>query len=233
MGLFPAVFQLGAVQFGVWGWVGTCVPARDARAWLDVFVAWAYLNGMSPLAPGLLVAAPPLGDPNFERRVVLLAAHGESGAFGWVINGEQIMTMSELVERAEVRTPAPRGLPGIVRAGGPVGTGQVWLLYPTHDRWEGVEDQYDVGFGITVTSSRRLLEALADNAPKGPIVGVAGYAGWGPSQLEDEIRAGAWLPTDVDPNLLFESDSTATWLRAYERIGTSAMAFNTRIVGSA
>src|SRR6185436_11923030 len=31
---------------------------------------------MSSLAPGLLVAAPPLADPNFDRSVVLLAAHG-------------------------------------------------------------------------------------------------------------------------------------------------------------
>jgi putative transcriptional regulator len=189
--------------------------------------------GMSPLAPGLLVAAPPLGDPNFERSVVLLAAHGDEGAFGWVINGQQLMTIRQLVERADVRTPAPAGIPGIVRAGGPVGTEQVWLLYPTATRYKDLDDQFDVGFGITATSSRRLLEALADGEAQGPVLGVAGYAGWGPSQLEDEIRAGSWLPTDADIDILFGTDSTTTWLRAFERIGTSAMAFTSRIVGSA
>jgi putative transcriptional regulator len=188
---------------------------------------------MSPLAPGLLVAAAPLGDPNFERSVVLLAAHGAEGAFGWVINGAPLMTIRELVERAEVRSPAPAGISGIVRVGGPVGVEQVWLLYPTAKRFKDLEDQFDVGFGITATSSKRLLEALADGEVLGPMVGVAGYAGWGPSQLEDEIRAGSWLPTDVDIDLLFGTDSTTTWLRAFERIGTSAMAFTTRVVGSA
>ena len=56
----------------------------------------------SVLAPGLLVAAPPLGDPNFDRSVVLLAAHGPEGAFGWIINGRDVMTLPELLVRAEV-----------------------------------------------------------------------------------------------------------------------------------
>src|ERR1043165_8011735 len=57
---------------------------------------------MSSLAPGLLVAAPPLADPNFDRSVVLLAAHGPEGAFGWVITGREVMTVGELIDRAEV-----------------------------------------------------------------------------------------------------------------------------------
>ena len=48
---------------------------------------------MSVLAPGLLIAAPPLEDPNFDRSVVLLASHGKNGAFGWVINGREVMTL--------------------------------------------------------------------------------------------------------------------------------------------
>ncbi|MGC4066750.1 MAG: YqgE/AlgH family protein [Polyangiaceae bacterium] len=62
---------------------------------------------MSGLAPGLIVAAPPLGDPNFERSVVLLASHGPEGAFGWIINGRELMPLSELLVRAEVTTDAP------------------------------------------------------------------------------------------------------------------------------
>ena len=57
---------------------------------------------MSVLAPGFLVAAPPLGDPNFDRSVVLLAAHGADGAFGWVINGRVLMTLEEMLKRAAI-----------------------------------------------------------------------------------------------------------------------------------
>src|SRR5688572_27582149 len=63
---------------------------------------WYISSMMSELAPGLLVAAPPLGDPNFDQSVVLLAAHGDDGAFGWVINGRNLMTLSELLVRAEI-----------------------------------------------------------------------------------------------------------------------------------
>jgi len=52
---------------------------------------------MSKLAPGLLLAAPPLADPNFDKSVVLLASHGDEGAFGWVLNGRPLMSLSELL----------------------------------------------------------------------------------------------------------------------------------------
>src|SRR5512146_250378 len=102
---------------------------------------------MSSLAPGLLVAAPPLGDPNFARSVVLLAAHGPEGAFGWVVNGRELMSMGELLARAEV-PDAPTDLPGKVRIGGPVSPEQVWLVYRTRNRFTELEGQFEVSEGI-------------------------------------------------------------------------------------
>src|SRR6476646_3872274 len=84
-------------------------PAVAARGW----VLYLCVSSMasSSLAPGLLVAAPRLGDRNFDRSVVLLAAHGPDGAFGWVINGREVMTVDELLTRAEVpgTGASPRG----------------------------------------------------------------------------------------------------------------------------
>jgi putative transcriptional regulator len=187
---------------------------------------------MSSLAPGLLVAAPPLGDPNFDRSVVLLAAHGPEGAFGWVINGREVMTVAGLLERADL---AATGTPpsGPVRIGGPVSQEQVWLVYPTEHRLVDFPEQFDVGSGVTASPSRKMLEAIArGSGPKG-VMGLAGYAGWAPSQLENEIRVGSWLPTDADPALLFEVPRAEIWHRAYELLGTTPIAFTTRTVGSA
>lgn len=188
---------------------------------------------MSRLAPGLLLAAPPLGDPNFERSVVLLATHSADGAFGWVINGKELMSLSELLERAHVCDTAPPNIDGIVRVGGPVGREQVWLLYPTSSRTDQDVEQVEVGFGLTATSSRKVLEALLTGQAPKPIMGLAGYASWGPLQLEGEIRAGSWLPTDIQAASLFDEHAEQMWVRAFERLGTSAMAFTTRVVGSA
>jgi len=187
---------------------------------------------MSSLAPGLLVAAPPLGDPNFDRSVVLLAAHGPEGAFGWVINGREVMTLEDLLTRAELGVvgEAPNGP---VRIGGPVSQEQVWLVYRTVDRLEGFPEQFDVGSGVTASSSRKLLEAIADGRGPQTVMGLVGYAGWAPGQLENEIRSGAWLPTDADEAIVFEGTREGMWQRAYERVGTTPIAFTARTVGSA
>jgi putative transcriptional regulator len=184
------------------------------------------------LAPGILVAAPPLADPNFDESVVLLAAHGPDGAFGWVINGREVMTVAELLLRAEITTRHVDAA-GSVRVGGPVAPEQVWLVYRREDRFEDLEGQFDVGDGITASASRKVLEAVVDGQRPRGLLGLVGYAGWGPSQLENEIRAGAWLPTDLDPSILFDTPREQIWHRAYEMAGTTPIAFTTRTVGSA
>jgi putative transcriptional regulator len=187
---------------------------------------------MSSLAPGLLVAAPPLGDPNFDRSVVLLAAHGPEGAFGWVINGRDVMTIDELLVRAEI-TDVPIDVRGAVRVGGPVAQEQVWLVYRTEDKIVDFEEQFDVGSGITASPSRKLLEAVAGGRAPTSLVGLVGYAGWAPAQLENEIRLGAWLPTEAHASLVFDVPRDEVWTAAYERAGMTPIAFTTRVVGSA
>ena len=187
---------------------------------------------MSVLAPGLLVAAPPLGDPNFDRSVVLLASHGPEGAFGWIINGRELMSLSELLQRSDVTTER-LPIEGSVRVGGPVSPEQVWLVYKAEDRFPELEGQFEVGDGIIASASRKVLESIAETGSARSVIGLVGYAGWAPSQLEDEIRVGAWLPTDVAVSLVFEVPCEETWTRAYELVGASPMAFAGRTVGSA
>lgn len=183
---------------------------------------------MSELAPGFLVAAPPLGDPNFDRSVVLLAAHGNDGAFGWILNGPEVMTMSELLVRADVSTSPPT-LPGSVRVGGPVSPEQVWLVYPAAERFDSVEGQFDVGPGVVACASRKVLELLADGLVASSLFGLVGYAGWAPGQLENEIRVGAWLPTDLAVDMIFDVPREELWRRAYERVGATPIAFTSRV----
>jgi putative transcriptional regulator len=183
---------------------------------------------MSELAPGFLVAAPPLGDPNFDRSVVLLAAHGADGAFGWILNGRQVMSLAELIVKADV-SPSPPPITGSVRVGGPMSPEQVWLVYRSEERFDGIEGQFDVGPGVMACASRRVLELLAEGTTTSSLFGVVGYAGWAPGQLENEIRVGAWLPTDVDLDLIFNAPREELWHRAYERMGATPIAFTSRV----
>ncbi len=187
---------------------------------------------MSVLAPGILIAAPPLGDPNFDRSVVLLASHDEKGAFGWVINGPTMMTLEQLLVRAEITEDVVE-LPGQVRRGGPVSEEQVWLVYPESSRLVGVDGQFQVAPGIVATASRSFLERLGQGQKVPRLLAFAGYAGWGPGQLENEIRVGGWLPGPAEDVLVFDTPADQAWTRAYERLGTSPMAFTSRTVGIA
>lgn len=184
------------------------------------------------LAPGFLVAAPPLGDPNFDRSVVLLAAHGPDGAFGWVINGRELMTLGELLVRAEI-AETPPSLPGSVRVGGPVSPEQVWVVYRTDERFAEIEGQFQVGEGVTASASRKVLEAMAGGMMPEKVLALVGYAGWAPSQLENEVSRGSWLPIDLAANLVFDVPPDRVWQAAYERVGMTPMSFTTRTVGSA
>lgn len=186
----------------------------------------------SSLAPGLLVAAPPLGDPNFDQSVVLLAQHGPEGAFGWIINGRELMSLRELIINADIHDdPDCSARP--VRVGGPVSPEQVWLVYKTEHKLEGLDGQFDVGCGITATASAKVLEAAARGQAPPSVLALVGYAGWAPAQLENEIRVGAWLPTDGEAPIVFDVPRERIWSRAYERVGTTPIAFTSRTVGSA
>ena len=184
------------------------------------------------LAPGFLVAAPPLGDPNFDRSVVLLAAHGPEGAFGWVLNGQEVMSVGDLLVKAELTTDPP-DLAGSVRIGGPVSPEQVWLVYRTDKRFAGLDGQLEVGDGVVASTSRKVLEAIAEGQVPERLMALVGYAGWAPSQLENEIRVGAWLPIDLKAALVFDVPRDRLWQAAYEQAGTTPIAFTTRTVGSA
>jgi putative transcriptional regulator len=191
---------------------------------------------VSILSPGILIAAPPLGDPNFDRSVVLLASHDDQGAFGWVINGERLLSVAQLLEQADI-TPSGEAhsatLGEAVSRGGPVACGQVWLVYPTAHELVGVDPQLEVAPGISATASRDFLQRLADGAAVPHLRAFAGYAGWAAGQLEAEIKQGAWLPGDVSPHLVFETDPMTLWQRAYEMQGVTPLAFTSRTIGSA
>ena len=192
----------------------------------------AFFAMSSVLAPGLLLAAPPLADPNFERSVVLLSAHGPDGAFGWVLNGQESMSLAELLVRTALAQRAPE-IAGVVRLGGPVAQDQVWLLYPSDALPAELDGQMQVAPGITASASRKVLEHIAAGPVPHGLITLMGYAGWAPWQLENEIKMGAWLPTDVTADVVFDTPSEQLWGRAYQRVGASPMSFTTRTVGSA
>jgi putative transcriptional regulator len=48
---------------------------------------------------------------------------------------------------------------------------------------------------------------------------LAGYAGWGPGQLDDELAQSSWLLGDVDLDIIFDTAPGEMWESAIRRLG--------------
>lgn len=169
------------------------------------------------LAPGFLVASPPLGDPNFDRTVVVLAIHNAEGALGFVVNRAAPVNVGELLSHAGYEGDHDDATP--VWIGGPVQPQSGWVL-ADDPSLEG-EGVIEVGPRLRVSSSREAFDALAE-PPSGPAprrLVLLGYSGWGPAQLESEIARGAWLPVPLDAGVLFDCAAEERWERAYALLG--------------
>ncbi|MBK7395081.1 MAG: YqgE/AlgH family protein [Myxococcales bacterium] len=185
-----------------------------------------------PLAPGFLIATPPLNDPNFERSLVLLVAHGEEGALGLVINGTKtVASVGDLLEQLGLETDtAGRNDP--VRLGGPVQPEIGWIVYrPSAEAREG---EIRLSDEVAVTQSREVLAAIGRHDGPEKYATYLGYAGWAPGQLEEEISHGSWLPTALlDEAIVFDVPVADRWQAAFDRAGVAPLGFMSTKRGSA
>jgi len=168
----------------------------------------------------LLVAMPALGDPNFSHTVTLICEHSSEGALGIVLNRPLEMTMGEVFEQLELVADAPALVERPVLRGGPVRPERGFVL---HSPLGDDESPYDTTLNLSptlhVTTSRDILASIArGEGPRDAIVAL-GYAGWGAGQLEDEIRANAWLNAPADPDIIFTLPFEARWQAAMRLLG--------------
>lgn len=170
------------------------------------------------LAGRLLVAMPGIGDPRFERAVILLCAHDSSHAMGLAINRPvEGLTVGDLLTRLGV-PPQPGAGADLVLMGGPVEPERGFVLH-TDDQPTSPHGAPVAG-GLMLTASREILEVLAGKAPRPRRAAMAvGYAGWDAGQLEREIKENVWLTCEPDEALLFDDDHAHKWSRALAKLG--------------
>jgi putative transcriptional regulator len=166
------------------------------------------------LAPVLLLSMPQLVDPNFARTVVLLCEHTSEGAFGLVVNRPAEAKAAEAVQ-LDPPISDPNDMPLLI--GGPVEPYRGWILSagPTPG-----PDSRPIGAGLFLSASQDVLRGVltARPAPRRTAV-LAGYAGWGPGQLDAELAESAWLVSRVELDLIFEIPPAMAWEMAIRRLG--------------
>ncbi len=174
------------------------------------------------LAPGFLVAAPALADPNFAGSLVLMAEHHGEGALGFVVNRPAPLTVKDVLGGIDdgLRRDAEasgRG-EGVVLVGGPVQPERLWILFRAGAGVD-LEGAVVVGDELALGGSRELLEALVRGPTPRPFVLLLGYAGWAPMQAESEIAAGGWVPMPLSSDLVFDIPLEKRWDEAVRRLG--------------
>lgn len=145
----------------------------------------------APASGALLVAGPSLEDPNFHRTVVLLLAFGvEEGALGVVLNRTNGIPVGEILPGWSDLAVEPAS----VFVGGPVARDNVICLArlrPAHlSGFDGCSPVAGVD-GLATLDLNRSPSEMEDGVDAVRL--FSGYAGWSPSQLEDEVERGGWL----------------------------------------
>jgi putative transcriptional regulator len=164
-------------------------------------------------APCFLVAVPQLGDPNFNRGVVLLLEHGNEGSMGLVVNRPSDLDMGTFCASQNMVFNGDNSLQ--VFSGGPVQTDRAFILHSSSH--EGPETETIMG-SLRLSYSLESLRVLVQTPPERFRV-YLGYAGWGDGQLAEEITAGAWLVSSLDEALVFAGDSERVWETALREMG--------------
>ena len=149
-----------------------------------------------------LLTMPQLRGDDFHESLIYILDHGEQGAFGVVVNHQLGMPLSEVFDQLDIN---PRdslfGEEPVLR-GGPVDQTHGLVLHPPGEIFDATRNFNDQ---VSLSSSRDILEALADGQGPQTHLILLGHAGWAPGQLEMEIAENAWLTAEADADIIFHT----------------------------
>ncbi|MEM9796116.1 MAG: YqgE/AlgH family protein [Pseudomonadota bacterium] len=176
-------------------------------------------NAAFSLAGQLLVALPVVTDVAFRKGLVFVCAHSTAGAMGLVVNRPAPdSTLRRLLRELQI-DPVSIPMGTRIYAGGPAEPDRGFVLH-SPEYHEG-QNTLRICKMFSMTATQTVLEALAIGGGPASSMVAMGYSGWGPGQLEGEIRENCWLTTDPDPDLLFGRNDAEKWDRAVTGMGIS------------
>ncbi len=163
---------------------------------------------------------PGMGDGSFTGSVVYLCEHNEKGALGLVINKPIDIKLRNLFEKVDLNLDREELAEQPVYFGGPVQTERGFVL---HEKLDDTNAAYSstlsVPGGLDMTTSKDVLEAMAQGTGPKRVLVTLGYSGWAAGQLEDEIGRNGWLTVDAQPEVIFDTPVERRYDRAIELLG--------------
>lgn len=156
-----------------------------------------YLRGQ------LLLDSGQLRGSFFQRTVILICQHDPQGAFGLVLNRAMGSNVGEVVvaDLPERLKDCPLFL------GGPVQRSALSFLHT-----DSFIPEANVMANLALGHSlENLVEISESYSPTRKVKLFAGYAGWSPGQLEEEMRRNAWLTHPASIELVFDTEPAKLW----------------------
>ncbi len=159
----------------------------------------------------LLVATPPLTDPNFDRTVVYVLEHTADGAVGVVLNRPTDEDApGELYAWTDHMSP-----PATLFNGGPVDASALIALARLTGAVDGSWSQITEGLG----SIDLMLDPYEVAQGVHALRVFRGYSGWGAQQLDEELGEGAWMVLDAELTDVFSTSPADLWRTVLRRQG--------------
>lgn len=168
------------------------------------------------LANHFLIAMPNLMDINFARSVTLICEHSAEGCMGIVINRLTELHLGDIFDQLGIESEKASHAERAVFIGGPVQNNRGFVLHEPLGNWESTLSVTDK-FGVS--TSRDILEAIAEDRGPEKFLVALGYAGWGAGQLEREISENSWLSGPATREIIFDLPIEHRWKAAASLLG--------------
>jgi putative transcriptional regulator len=149
--------------------------------------------------------------------VIYVCEHTGDGALGLVINRPTDITVADLLKRIDLdlSTDADGVQDAHVFFGGPVQTDRGFVL---HAPAGGYSSSIKLG-DLALTTSRDVLQDVANGKGPARLLITLGYAGWGAGQLESEMSQNAWINVDASSDILFDTPAENRYQMALAKLG--------------
>ncbi|MES2504060.1 MAG: YqgE/AlgH family protein [Myxococcota bacterium] len=165
------------------------------------------------LAPCLLLSLP--------DTVMLLAMHQDDSAMGFVLNRQTQLSFHELMMDLSITPQIPDRR---VLWGGPVSKNSGFLLYE-HAAGQPLDEGLYITDTVSLSPSKKLLERAALGEVTGRFDLILGYMGFGPGQLERELKHGTYLHTPFFEDIAFKTPLSERFNHGFSQIGLTPIAF--------
>lgn len=172
-----------------------------------------------------LMAMPLLIDQNFYQTVTCICEYTPAGTVGIVVNRvHPALTVKDIFDELGMGfIPGVESIP--IHIGGPVHISEIFVLHGPPFGWEGC---LMITPTLALSNTRDILESVAMGRGPNSFIIALGCAGWGPGQLESEIKENAWLTAPVFEDIIFDMPIEKRWEASLKKIGVDpALILNT------